>query len=68
MWANNTAYPLIRLQVIPGEDSDPSKLNFTWSCVDLTESQMDFLIHYQHVEDVSMHEYKDKIEINFIGN
>ena len=49
-------------------DSDPSKLNFTWSCVSLTESEMDFHISFEHVEEVSKNEMQDEIQINFVGN
>ena len=32
--------PVFKVEVVPGDDSDPSKLNFMWYVVEMTERKI----------------------------
>lgn len=53
--------------MIPGLESDPNFLNFTWVCKNFTNLYMDFELFYDFVDFISVHEYKDSIRVDFIG-
>jgi len=37
---NETIYPMLKVQVIPGQLSDPLKLKFNWTLVDFSVTKM----------------------------
>ena len=37
---DNEDEAVFALDVIPGQDSDPTKLNFTWSVLEMTDRQI----------------------------
>jgi len=41
VWLNNTAFPVVDLQVIPGDHSDPELLEFKWNCTKVTNRYID---------------------------
>lgn len=67
VYVNNTYHPIVRLAVVPGEESDVNKLNFTWTCTKMTELYMDLEVTYGYVDVVSYNVAKEKIKIDFIG-
>ena len=67
IWENNTYNPIVRVSVIPGIESDPSWLNFTWICTNFTNLYMDFDLFYEFVDFVSINDYKERIKVDFIG-
>ena len=65
---NSTIYPVLDLQMVPGGiESDETKLKFSWECVDFKEHHIDFQLNYTYQDDVSIHEQKDLLQVNFIG-
>jgi hypothetical protein len=42
VYANKTMHSLVKLEIIPGLDSDQNLLNFTWRLIDFDPSYMDF--------------------------
>ena len=42
VYANKTMHSLVKLEIIPGVDSDQSLLNFTWRLIDFDPFYMDF--------------------------
>jgi hypothetical protein len=65
---NNTLMPVVQLTMKPGIQSDPGLLNFTWSCVEFTPFYMDFQINYTRHMNVSIHDFKDALKVDFVGN
>ena len=64
---NNSFFPVVELEMIPGLESNKSSLNFTWVCVDFQPLYMDFNINYTHFNAVSIFEAKDSLKVNFFG-
>ena len=48
IWTNNTAQPIVKLEVVPGLLSNYSMLNFTWNCTKVTPWYMDFEVDYEY--------------------
>jgi hypothetical protein len=55
------------MNMIPGIESNLQDLNFTWVCVDFQPTYMDFLVNYTHYSNVSVHEFKDQLQVKFNG-
>lgn len=53
--------------MIAGIDSNETQLNMTWTCEDFTPTYMDFKINYTYFQDVSIHDFKDKLEVKILG-
>jgi hypothetical protein len=64
---NTTMYPIVDLHMIPGIDSDERHLNFTWICINFTNTYMDFAVNYTEYSNVSIHDAKDVLEISYNG-
>ena len=52
-------YPIVDLSMIPSIDSDEKQLVFTWTCVNFTNTYMDFLLNYTEYNNVSIHDELD---------
>ena len=53
---NFTYVPVVNLEIIAGPDSDQSKLEFKWKCVDFKPDYMDFVLNFTNFGDVSINE------------
>lgn len=42
VWIDREKYPLVDLEIMYGELTDVSKLNYTWSCINFTKTFIDF--------------------------
>ena len=67
MYANNTLEPIIELNMKPGLESNLEDLNFKWECIDFKPTYMDFQIYYERFMNVSIHDFKDALEVKFNG-
>ena len=53
------------VEVIPGKDSDPSKLDFTWSVQEMTERQILIQMNFEDALYVSANEQPDTMRVTF---
>jgi hypothetical protein len=65
---NNTLQPVLQLHMLPGTETDPHFLNFTWTCVNFEPMYMDFQLNYTRYMNVSVHDFKDALQVNFVGH
>jgi hypothetical protein len=45
--------PVLQVSVLPGPDSDPSDLGFTWNVTSQADKKMKIQMYFQHPEKVS---------------
>jgi hypothetical protein len=53
--------------MIPSIESDERQLVFTWTCVNFTNTYMDFLLNYTQYNNVSIHDDPDILQVRFNG-
>jgi hypothetical protein len=58
---------LFDIFVLPGEQSDASRLDFEWTCKDVQQGHMDFQVIFKNYQEVSINDDKEKIQINING-
>ena len=58
---------MVDLSMVPGNETNATKLEFTWKCVDFKSEYMDFDLNFSYYHDVSIQEFKDSLKVNFIG-
>jgi len=51
----------------PGYYSNKADLDFIWNCTDFQPMYMDFQIDYNHYMNVSIHDFKDSLKVQFNG-
>lgn len=59
VFINESLYPVVELEMKPGNFSDWRDLNFTWSCVDFQPTYMDIMVNFTNYPNVSIHDYAD---------
>ena len=67
VWVGDKKKPVIEVALVPGELSDASKLGLSWNCTNFTNTFMDFQVYFQHTEQISINDYKEKVKIDFHG-
>ena len=63
---NGVEQPVFKVDVVHGEDSDPSKLEFTWQVVKMTSREISIQILFQEAIQVSANEEPDILRLTFI--
>lgn len=48
-------YPMIKLEVLPGKQSEPKLLNFNWTLVEYTVTQLVIQLNFENLNYVSSH-------------
>lgn len=67
LFVNSIKVPIVEISVVPGEESDASLLNFSWNCTKVTDSYIEIQMLYDHEEEVSIYDYKEKLKVKFFG-
>ena len=67
VFVNNTFKPILNLTMLAGIESDRLQLNMTWSCQDFKPTHMDFSVRFESYPNVSIHDNKDRLQVNIHG-
>ena len=52
---NDTVYPILKVEVLPGKLSEASLLNFNWTFVEFTTTMLTLKLDFQNKTHVSKH-------------
>ena len=55
----------MQLNVIPGQDTDPEKVDFSWEVLRMSKSSMDLQLAFENPLYISTKQDKEKLEIVF---
>ena len=64
---NETLYPIILLEVVPGSYSDPALLKFNWSFVDYKPRELTLKLAFENSNYVSTNTPADFLKITIYG-
>ncbi len=65
---NETEYPIIRLEVVPGKFSDRQMTKFNWTFVDNTAQELLIQLNYEHISYISSkNTFPDSIQATIYG-
>jgi hypothetical protein len=56
----------LKIQVVPGADSDPEKLRFTWYLKETTLKALKFKLEFDQPKFVSYEKISEKITVEFV--
>ena len=58
--------PVFEVEVIPGEESDPSTLTFDWNVVSMTDREIAIQIYFDKAVYVSANTEPDTLKLSFV--
>lgn len=64
---NETVYPIIQLEVVPGMYSDPAELKFNWSLIDFKQTELLIKLDFANRPYVSSNVPFDKFKVTIYG-
>lgn len=59
---------MVQLQLIPGIETDPSFLKFTYECIKFQSTYMEFQTSFNNTDQISIKESKEFIRVDFYGS
>jgi len=62
---DNEVFPVFEVEVVPGEDSDPQRLTFTWKVISQTNDTLIIQLYFDETEFVSAHGDKEWLKVTF---
>lgn len=52
---NDTVYPMLKFEIVPGKYSEVKKLDFNWTLVNFTNVELLIQLNFEHLNYVSSH-------------
>ena len=63
---NGVDEPVFKVEVLPGSDSDPMKLEFGWKVIEMTERWVSIQMYFEEAMFVSANGEPDTLKITFV--
>ena len=68
IYLNETFFPILSLEVMPGKFTDPNRTKFNWTYVDFTPKELVLQLDFEHSSYISsISGYPDSIRLTIFG-
>ena len=57
----------MKLELVPGIETDQQYMNFTYECIEFKPTYMKFQTYYEYFDQISVNKFKEQLKVQFYG-